>query len=138
MKLDITALITRQGFDPWELSNSRANLGQDAHRCWRNSVAQAQIPPPLLDSEEAKQEFRDWVESSGGWSLDEIAAWSDVELNALLIQWIAGDIREAFGDDLPYDPSEWDRTQYETDASAGRISSNLFFANGKVYFTISN
>ena len=136
MNLNISRLIGSDDFVPFDLSNNRATLGQDAgHLTWEASCEAARaIVPPLLDTEEKREAFRDFVEDSGGWSRDEIAAWSEEELNALCLQWIAGDIREAFGD---ADPSEWDWSAYQADCEAGRVSSRLWKDEaGQVFFYI--
>lgn len=135
-ELDITRLIGSDDFVPFDLSNNRATLGDDAGRLtWEASRQAARdIVPPLLDSEERKEAFRDFVRSAGAWTDDEIKAWSDEELNALLLQWIAGDIREAFGD---AEPSEWDWEEYQKDSEAGRIAGRLFKTDeGKIFFYI--
>lgn len=84
---------------------------------------------------ERKEAFRDFVKESGGWTVEEIAAWDDTELNALCLQWIAGDVRECFGD---ADFADWDWAEYEEDCEAGRSPSRFFRADGKVYFDINN
>lgn len=137
-ELDISRIIISDDFVPFDLCNNRATLGDDAARLtWQASVETArEIAPPLLDCEAKREAFRDFVRDSGGWTRDEIAAWSDEELNALLLQWIAGDIREAFSD---ADPSEWDWAEYQNDAEQGRIAGRIFRADdGRVFFSISN
>lgn len=137
-ELEITRLIGSDDFVPFDLSNNRATLGDNAGPLTWEASRQAarEIAPPLLDTEEKKEAFRDFVRSAGAWSDEEIQAWSEEELNALLLQWIAGDIREAFGD---AEPSEWDWDEYARDSEAGRISGRLFRAeSGEIYFSISN
>lgn len=135
-ELDISHVIGSDDFVPFDLSNNRATLGDDAGKLtWNASKAAAQSIP-LLDTEEKKEAFRSFVRESGGWNKKEIAAWNNMELNALCLQWIAGDIREAFGD---AQSSEWDWEQYENDAESGRVSSRLYRGiDGKIYFSISN
>lgn len=145
-EIDITALVSHPEFDPWQLSNSRANLGDDAGRItWRNSCALAKATAPCpLDTEEKRAAFRDFVKDSGGWSDEEIAAWSDEELNALFIQWVAGDIRECFGDDV--DPladdldTETAWAKYQEDNEKGVVPSRLFRSSDhkKLYFDVGN
>lgn len=134
-ELDITRIVGADTFVPFDLSNNAATLGDNAAALtWEASKEAATEIETLLPTAEHKEVFRDWVQSSGGWTRDEINAWSDTELDALLLQWIAGNIREAFGD---AEPSEWDWAEYEEDASAGRVSSNLFRADdGRVFFSI--
>jgi hypothetical protein len=89
------------------------------------------------ETEEKRAAFRDFVRSSGGWDDDEINAWSDSELNALCLQWIAGDIREACSD-CKGDTAGFDWEEYEVGAQTGRHSSRLYrAADGSVYFDIS-
>lgn len=135
-ELDISHIIGSDDFVPFDLSNNRATLGDDAGTLTWSASKEAAQCIPLLDTEEKKEAFRVFVRESGGWDDEEIAAWDDTELNALCLQWIAGDIREAFGD---AQPSEWDWEQYEADARAGQVSSRLYRGmDSKVYFNISN
>lgn len=136
-ELDISRIIGSNNFCPFDLSNNRATLGDDAGRItWEASKEAARdIAPPLLDTEERKEAFRDFVRSAGAWSDEEIKAWSDEELNALCLQWIAGDIREAFHD---AEPSAWDWDEYQRDSEAGRIAGRLFKTeDGKIFFSIA-
>ena len=136
-QLDITHLVSSENFVPFDLSNNCATLGDNAGQLtWRASMeASKDIAPPLLDTEEKKDDFRQFVKESGGWKEDEINSWDDTYLNALLLQWIAGDIREAFGDQ---DFTEWDWQDYEEQYKAGQISSRLFKGDdGKIYFDIN-
>jgi hypothetical protein len=93
----------------------------------------------LLDTEDKRAAFRAFVLSSGGWTEDEIAGWSDAELNALLIQWIAGDVRDMFpgvrifGDIAR---EQWAIAGAE-DTSTAAISgpANLYHGDdGRIYF----
>ena len=132
-EIDVSPLLASPGFDPWDCSNSVANLGQDAGGLtWRASRSFA---PALVLTEGQKDAFRDFVRSSGGWDDEEIAAWSDAELTALCVQWIAGDIREGFGDDLPDDPAEWDWADYNERAERGSVPSTLYLHDGKLFWS---
>lgn len=136
-EIEITALVRSEEFVPFDLSNNRATLGDDAGKLtWNASVETAKEVESLIPTPEHKEAFRDFVKDFGAWSEEAIAAWSDTELDALLLQWIAGDIREAFGD---ADFADWDWAQYQTDAEVGRISSRLFKTDdGHVFFSIGN
>ena len=136
MQLDITKLAMGEDFNPYEISNSRSNLGDNAAAItWRNAQAAAGVHC-FLDTPEKIQEFKLFLRDFGAWEREEIEAWDAEETNALLLQIIAGDIREAFGD---ADFSEWDWEKYQADAESGRTSSNLFRADdGRIYYTISN
>lgn len=92
MEIDITDFVQKE--EPANFSASVAELGTDAGRItWRNAVVEGERAP-LLTTPEAIEALRDWARSSGGWDDEEIAAWSDVECNALFVQIISGDLRE--------------------------------------------
>jgi hypothetical protein len=134
MELEITSLF--QTIAPMDYSASAMELGQNAGRItWGHAVEDAPDFMPL-DDDEKRDAFRAFVRSSGGWSAEEIAAWSDVELNALCLQWIAGDMREG---DISADSTPEDWQAYEQRASEGQCSSRIFRADdGRVYFYIGN
>ena len=118
MYIDITSLLE---LDCFGLSHSRAEGGENAGRnTWNASKAQAK-ETPLLNTEDKLEAMRDFARSSGGWTREEIAAWNAEEVNALFLQWVAGDVREAGADSL--DEIDWE--EYEEKAMEGRIPSNL-------------
>lgn len=105
-------------------NSGRENIGkitwENALECEENFI-----------TEENKQEIRDHFASYGAWEEEEISAWSDTELNALLIQFISGDLKEweeaqeLSKDDL----KEWEQNQ------GGRIylgtDNNLYYYIGE-------
>ena len=132
-EIDVSPLLASTGFDPWDCYNSCANLGQNAMEItWQASQRAASA---LVLAEGQKEAFRDWVRSSGGWTKEEIEAWTDAELTALCIQWIAGDIRESFGDGLPDDPAEWDWADYTEMVECGAAQSTLYLKDGKLFWS---
>ena len=138
MEIDITPLAE---LDAFPLSHSAAEGGQTAGRdTWYASLDQAE-ETPILDTPEKLQAMRDFALSSGGWTDEEIAEWTPQEINALFIQWIAGDVRQCPATDGGNAESleEIDWSEYEAQSSEGRISSNLFRADdGRVLFSLSN
>lgn len=134
MELDITEFFHEAC--PRDYSASAAEIGQDAGRItWRAACADAPDYANLLDTEEKREAFRGFVLDSGGWSAEEIAAWSDTELVALLMQWISGDIREA---GLDVETPDWSAYQEGCEASryASRIFGGPMSADGRVYFSL--
>lgn len=136
MNIEITSLLE---LDCFNLSHSAAEGGQDACRnTWNASkAAAAEMRLPLLDTEEKLDSMREFAKSSGGWTREEIAEWSAEEINALFLQWIAGDVRQCpaveteRADSL--DKIDW--LQFEEKASAGQIPSNLSKGDdGKIWF----
>jgi hypothetical protein len=120
MEIDITKLFSEAPLRDY--SASRAELGDDAARVTWGAACEDQedwLPP--LDADQIAN-VRRWLQGFGAWSADEIRAMSDDHVRALLLQFIAGDIREAFpnGTDSP----NWER--YQADSEAGRIGGRLF------------
>lgn len=129
MELDITKFFMEAA--PMDYSASVAEIGANAGRDTWNAACDDSEDYPILDSDEKREAFRSFVRSSGGWTADEIAAWSDNELNALCIQWIAGDMREA---DMS---SDWTDAQWDWyDVDENSRHSIYRGIDGKVYFYI--
>jgi hypothetical protein len=132
MELNITEFFNTAR--PAYYSASAAELGDDAGRItWANATDAAETWADWLDTEDKREEFRAHVRGFGGWSEEEIAAWSDVELTALLIQMVSGDIRESG----LQDGTSWE--EYEADAQAGRVSGSMFRGNdGEVFYYVGS
>lgn len=137
MELNITELFNT--IAPSEYSASCAELGQDAGRITWNASKRDAKKHYLLNTVDKKDAFRKFVRESGGWSQEEIDAWDCVELNALCLQWISGDMREC-GLYSGMSDEEWQ--EYEKLASEGKISSRIYggplSTDGQVYFSLDN
>ena len=137
MQIDITSLLEK---DQFPLSHSRAEGGQNAgQETWQASFEAAK-ETRLLDTEEKLQAMRDFAKESGGWTEEEIAAWSSQEINALFLQWVAGDVRQcpAILDEITFEErgGEWyfqtpkDKAEgmedgpHESHSEAYRVASN--------------
>lgn len=93
MELNITHMVDGADDMPM-LSGSQAELGRDAGKItWANSCAYA-TEHILLTDEAMREKARSYFKGFGAWSPEEIAAWSDAELNALITQDIAAAVRE--------------------------------------------
>lgn len=140
MELRITAFFNEAA--PMDYSASVAELGNNAGRdTWNHALEDAKTPPGslLLDDEEKREAFREFVKGSGGWSEEEIAAWSDDELTALCMQWIAGDMREVPDIELGPNMSDDDWSEYERMAQEGIVAGRIFRGiDGEVYFYIGS
>ena len=134
MELNITSFFLQCA--PMDYSASVAELGPDAGQItWAHAIEDSP-ENMLLDSDEKREAFRDFVRSFGAWSDDEIRAWSDVELNALCIQWVAGDLRE-MGVEDPSGPIDW--AQIEREANEGNGPGRIWpGTDGEIYFDIGN
>ena len=134
MELKITPMFAAMAARACELSASQAELGPMAAQItWRASLRAAEEFRPLTDNA-SLDAFRAFVRDSGGWDNEEIRAMSDAELNALCVQWIAGDMRES---DLDTDEPDW--TQYEAGCESGQYPSRIFKGiDNEVYFYIGS
>lgn len=133
MEINITSLLS---LDMFAFSHSRMEGGDNAGQNTWNAAKEhaASMHPPLLATGEAIDAFRDWVADFGAWTEDKIATWDATECNALFLQFIAGDVREAGADDL--ESLDWD--EYENDCQSGRIAGNFFRSeNGQIFYNLS-
>lgn len=128
MEIDITEFFMNAA--PMDYSASVAEIGQDAGPCTWNAAKEDSAEYMILNTEEKRQAFREYVKGFGAWSEDEIAAWSEIELNALCMQLLAGDMREA---DIGGPDTDWD--EYERLSSEGVYRGSVFCgSDGRVYF----
>jgi hypothetical protein len=134
VEIDITDFVKTQ--NAYDFSGSVAERGKNAGKeTWSNAQKQA-ASAPLLTTPEQIQALRDHVKGFGAWEDDEIAAWSDAECNALFIQLISGDIREAGLDDGAFEDIDWDA--YEAGAQAGRHSGNISHSGDSVFYSLGD
>ena len=83
MELDITEFFNACA--PMDFSASVMELGNDAGiLTWRAACEESENLN-LLNTDEKREAFKAFVRSSGGWTAAEIAAWSDLELQALVL-----------------------------------------------------
>ena len=147
MEIDITSLLEMDAFN---LSHSRMEGGDNAGiNTWNASKEQAK-ETPLLDTEEKLQAMREFVKESGGWDEEEIAEWDSNELNALFLQWVAGDVRQLPALEQAYDEDdsrfstadsleEIDWVKAEEMQAEGQAPSNLFRADdGRIFFYLGH
>jgi len=136
MEINITSLLSE---DMFQFSHSAYEGGDNAGRnTWKAAL---DGPRPLLSTAEELQAFRDYLPDFGAWDAEEIAAMDDNELQALFLQFIAGDVREcpAIEGGRADSLDEIDWPAYEAEASAGRIPSNLCRADsGEVFYSLSH
>lgn len=131
MEIDITDFFNNEA--PMDYSASVAEIGRDAGPDTWRAACEDSPDHMMLDTDDKRDAFKGHIKGFGAWSEEEVAAWSDVELNALLIQLISGDMREAdigpeSGDD------EWDA--YEANE---QVTHNLCRGdNGRVYYYLGS
>lgn len=121
--------------EPCEFSASAAELGQDAGKITWNNAKREAAEAPLLTTPEQLDALRAWAKATGAWDEDERNAWDDDECNALFIQLVSGDMREAGFDD--YEPSEEAWEEYYARAERGEISGNMYRGDdGEIYYIL--
>src|ERR1700690_1141459 len=132
MELNITNFFNNAA--PMDYQASMAEIGQDAGQSTWQAACDDSDDYPMLDTDDKRDEFRQYVKGFGAWTEDEIAQWSDQELNALLIQMIAGDMREG---DLDTDNPDWEK--YQKDSESGRISGRIYKGDdSQVYYYVGD
>jgi hypothetical protein len=130
MEIDITSFFAT--VTPRELSGSVAEMGVHAGAItWVASCA-ASVRHPLLTTDDQREAFVEWVDGTG---FEGVSDLCKVELNALFLQWIAGDLRE-MGMDEGTSGIDWVHVSKMQDE--GAYPSNIFHGDdGKVYFSLS-
>lgn len=99
MELDISRFV--EDNDMFDFAHSEAEHGGPpgtaGKATWEAALAVSdpdEHPEAYFVTADNREEIEAWVRDFGAWEREEIAAWSDRELNALLVQFIAGDMRE--------------------------------------------
>lgn len=132
MELNITQFFNTCA--PMDYSASVAEIGANAGADTWGAAVEDSAANMLLNDEDKREAFKDHIRGFGAWSDEEIAAWSEVELNALFMQLISGDMREA---DIGPESTADDWIAYEERAHAGQCHGNIFRAtDGEVYYQL--
>lgn len=122
-EIDITDFYYNAGMRDY--SASAAELGENAGEItWQHAV-EGYEEYTLINAENRDNVIA-FIKSSG-FDFDHI--YTDQELNALLLQWISGDIRETCLED---DRDAWEQFEAEEACTSGHI----FRSDGKVYYAL--
>lgn len=133
MDIDVTAILV--GIEPFDYSRSRAEAGDNAGRdSWNNAKRDALS---MFGDQFDREAFDAYFKGFGAWDAAELAAHSDEEAAALMLQFIAGDYREAEGlIDEDEGSAEW-WSEYERLASAGTVCGRFGRGDGgRVYYYV--
>jgi len=136
-EIDITDFFNNEC--PRDFSASIAEIGKDAGMYTWQAAKESAVDYDFLDNAEKVDNFKKYIAGFGAWTTEEVDAWTHQELNALLIQFIAGDMREGGLDKQPVDWAKY-QVDCETGRCVGRIygGSMLAVDGGRVYFSISD
>lgn len=132
MEIDITDFFNNA--DAFQFSHSIAEGGKTAGPDTWNAAKREGSEAPLLTTPDQLDALRLYVKDFGAWSAEEIAAWNATECNALFIQLVSGDMREA---DLDNEPNDKAWAEYERRSEEGNCSSNIFRSADRIYYSLS-
>lgn len=127
MEINITKFFTEA--TARDYSASVAEIGNNAGADTWRAACDDSADYLILDTEDKREAFRHHIKGCGAWDDTEIAAMSDTALNALCIQFIAGDMRE---NGLDVNPVDWQA--YEADDS---LNHTIFKGiDNEIYYTL--
>ena len=113
MEIDCTKFVTTE--DMFDFAHSEAEHGGVPGTAGRDTynaaLAAAERYPLVTDAN--RVEFDEWCADFGAWEREEIAAWTNTEATALLLQFIAGDVRE------------YESDSYDEESHGGRFYCTL-------------
>lgn len=133
MQINITRFFKES--EPMKYSASVFEYGDNAGKITWGNANNAAKEWHMIDTDEKREALREHVKGFDAWSDYEIASWSDTELNALFIQLVSGDMREAGLDDDHFDDIDW--SAYEKGARAGRYAGRIYKADdGEIYYQL--
>lgn len=136
MEIDITDFVVAA--TPRDYSESIAEIGQHAAEITWQAAKTAGKQHPMLDTKEKLRAMRNWLKNAG-WGLDEKKPPTRPELNALFVQLISGDLREAGIDEngLGVEELRSALEAVEHDIQEGLIACRVFVgSNGRVYYDL--
>lgn len=129
MEINITSLLSE---DLFQYSHSRMEGGENAgETTWKAAL---DGPRPLLSTPEEIQQAKDYFKATGGWTKEEIAEWGENEVQALFLQFIAGDVREMGFDSLD-EMTDRDWIDYEADENK---SHNIYRSGAEIFFYLGH
>lgn len=137
MDLDITQLFLE--IEPRYYSASEYEMHRTGQITWDNAI-QATARWPLLADAEGMPDpdkvgaAREFIRGTGGWSRAEVDAMTVQVLTALVIQFIAGDMREAGFDKVASHRRTWDSvwSTYHKRVEDGELSGSMDMHTSKV------
>ena len=129
MEIKITAIVN--SISPINYSASAAELGLNAgETTWGNATKDANelLAGDAFDREAYISFFKDF----GAWSVEELNNMTDCDIKAMMLQYIAGDMREG---DITSNMTADEWAEYESSENAGRIFLGV---DGEIYFYIGS
>lgn len=108
MEIKVTHIVE---LDCSQFSDSIHNSGLDniGQITWRNAVEHT-TETPLVTGEQ-QNDLRSWIRGFGAWDQEEIDAMSDTETNALLLQFVAGDVQAYENAEERGELAQWEESE---------------------------
>lgn len=133
MEIDITNFF--ENAEPYEFSGSIAERGKNAAKeTWDNAKAEA-ARAPMLTTPKQLDALRDHMRGFGAWEREEIDAWDSEHCNALFVQLISGDMREAGIGNQTIDEVNWEAYEKFCESEGGALYRG---DNGNVYYHLGD
>lgn len=133
MEINITSVLSE---DMFQFSHSAAEGGENAGRNTWNAALSG--PRPLLSTEEELQAFRDYLPEFGAWDREDIADMDDNALQALFLQFIAGDVLQCpsieGGRADSLDEIDWEALEGDDNRPGSLYRAD----SGEVYYSLSH
>ena len=134
LELNVTTLVNE--VDCADFASSIAESGnKDIGKVtWENALSYVS-DEPLVTGDDVDT-VRDWLRGFGAWTGEELDAMSDREINAMLLQFVAGDIREMerFIDGHEPDDTEDSYEAFLAASEAGTVGGRLFRSTSDDWF----
>ncbi len=130
MNIDITEFFNNARMIDY--SASAAEIRQDAVQVTWGAAMADSAEYPLLRTEAERQEYRDNLREYGAWDDAEVNGMTDQQLNALCMQFVAGDIRES---GLTPGSTGADWCEAHDSGDAGRLCQSAY---GRIYYYVGS
>ena len=115
MELNITDFFYKARTLDYQNSIANSGLSNIGEITWNKAKRDAK--KYAFATDENRECLIDWLEGFGAWEREEMNAWTLKELNALMIQFVAGWVQEK-------ENRTWE--EYEKLSCAGQVSGCLF------------
>lgn len=130
MEINITRFFNEATHSDY--SASRAEKGEDAGSTTWRAAKDAVSTYLLLDTQAKVDALRDHARGFGAWDDEDIDKWTAQECNALLLQFISGDIRAV----PDMETGSWDWDQYQESERAGNLYRSD--TDGEIYYYLGH
>lgn len=125
MELNITNFYENARTKDYQNSVAVSGLSNIGEITWNR--AKRDSDKYVFATDENRERLIDWLAGFGAWERDEMKEWTLQELNALMIQFVAGWVQDK-------ENRTWD--EYEKASEAGQVGGELFECEGEVFAMI--